>query len=346
METLGFKRQKCDENINPLTRLSYFELQSLQSVITYFGKFKSPETCKPRVLPLEEDKIFSTEITKENFYEFCQNLKQQKIGLSDTLGWLFNSKLNYDNPEIINIILIHLNTLRVHHIGEITDNDSQVFLYSNYDPMPMPVFCRGSSAPGIAFDVTLILRNKQIGKLFTTSSQRRENNIRLIFGREFIDVLEVGLPGYILGAGEHLELKERDEINKLKEKYSGNPIEIGGSKMISRAIQEEIGNIGEIVPRTFYLGESNDSGRDIRYWRGANGFGYERNSSSSIIVIIAEFTKTSSQISSHTDTTEITNSKFVKLSKAIKEFGTAKMPAAFQCHVDQFARVVDFIQSI
>ena len=337
---MAAKRQKI-EPINPLAFLSYFELQS---DLNFFGKFKSHDTSQPHVLPLEEEKIFPTEITIDNLYEFCQNLKQYNLGLSDIIGWLFNYTLNYDNPKNINNILIHLNTLRVHHLGELTKNDCQVFLYSNYDPTPMPVFCRGSSAPGIAFDVTLILRNTKTGELFTTISKRSEKIIRLIFGREFIDVHEVGLPGYILGAGEHLELTERDEINKLKEQYSGNPIEISGLKMISRAIQEEIGIIDEIVPRTFYLGESNESGRDIRYWRGGNGFGYERMSLSSIIVIIAEFTKTSSNISSHTDTTEITNSRFVKLSKAIKEFGTEKMPAAFPCHIDQFARVVDFIQ--
>jgi hypothetical protein len=365
--------------------LGYYEIICLNRL--YASKFPSSKTTPPSTPPLVGCNLFHP-MTVMNFdvLKFMQFLVAHDFGLYDQLLWLFLPNADaigqIDQYQIIN----HLLTLRIHEVCETTVNHTRIKVTSDElrsilrtpdsDQQPcIEMFLHFQTAPQEALDLRLLFVDKVNSpvaasgctKLYTTVGHKKKSPTTVVhcleryanLGREqcsvIIDVLQIGLYGAIIGAGEHIERTESDEIWRIIREQSYElstrgyiPIKksSGINQMLLRATKEEI--TADEIPissSSFIVGVADEEGRDPRYaqheYDGIT-YGYYRPSMCVLIVTVYEGTL-SLFLLPPTDVAEVSETvRIIALDDVINEFreGGSLLPA-FPAHPREFLYCID-----
>lgn len=338
--------------LNSFSRFSYFEAFSGSHFVSLYPSVDTKKYTKKTV----GFRVFDTpNFTEDDLKVYLKFLVSQNFGFKDMIGWLFpsseSSKLEFKASDICN----HLNFLEITYV----DNDSDNF--ASLVSVASPVFTTThilrfteNSLPQKAID-TIPCYVGDTGITTTVGYKKKSKYVNVIFSDgEVIQVLQIGIFGYVNGAGEHVNARQEGaKINECIAEHReniNNPDKIAFYKDVeiaNRGLIEEVGlDIAHDARTKFYIfGISDRVGRDVRYVGHQYTaddiklyeFGYTRSSES---ILVASITKGNPPEvlpdPSDVEEMEIGKSRLIKLEELLLEFNASgKYIPAFPEHTNQ-----------
>lgn len=332
---------------NSFSQFSYYEVYNGSN---YISKFPSVNTTSFKVEI--HSKLFNSIFEEHDLKLFLEYLKFMNFGFKDFIGYLLSPELENKTTFIASDICSHLSTLEIVSIVESDQYATIVEVVSLRYPTKFFLRIHKQSAPQKAIDTIPCYVDCNSGKIITTLGYKKmSKNITVSFSDGTnIDLLEIGLFGYINGAGEHVNARsEGDKVNTTIEEIKNqinNPttfVLYKDVEIANRGLIEETGlDVANDEHVKFYIfGLNNKHGRDLRYikhtFMDLIEFGYNRSSESILVVSIINAKPPLTLPDPHDlEEMEAGKSCLIEMEELIKEFKVGgKYSPAFPEHVNQ-----------
>lgn len=376
-------------------KLSYYELMH-ETLGIFFGKYPS-QSSSPPTQPLQsgvKEKLFPTPFNQSSLHRFSKWLKEHNFGFTDYIGYLCAPLIKPDAQGEFEAgdIADALNSLYIGECMEPTKTSQVVTILSDLDPeFKLDLHARQTSAPQEAIDIFLLFVGNDKNEVESVSHskrvvttlgyKKRSESIRIIFNesdchdtrssmdsvygkRNVLEVLKIGMFGYIAGPGEHLEQNENEieTVNAIRRDHTYEianniPVEIPLARKITRrTVAEEVGiEFDENADIKVYLiGIHDRPGRDPRYnsyisldHAGSATFGYYRNSYSLIVAAVVPCKYIPEVLPEPLDSEECSKAQIITFEELYKEFKkNCRFIPAFPSHVENVEMVAEVLNEI
>ncbi len=307
-------------------------------------------------------KIFDEpNFTESDLKVYLQYLISMNFGFKDCLSWLLPPDVSSQNVFNAHELCAHLNTLEIIHID--TDSDVYATLATSASPIfttPFVIRLTNESSPQKAID-TIPCYVHETKVITTVGYKKKSQTVDVVFqDGDVLHVLNIGIFGYINGAGEHVNARQEGVL--INECIAEHRATINNDDIVAlykdvaianRGLIEEVGlDVAHGAHAKFFIfGISDKIGRDLRYVshqyvseRSGKtfNFGYDRSSES---ILIASIIKCSPPDflpdPSDVEEMEVGKARLVPLEELATEFKIGgKFQPAFPEHANQLAMLV------
>jgi len=206
---------------SPFSNFSYYEANTGSYFIS---AYPSVNTTAPLGLTsvIYASKVFNRLFTEDNLKIYLKYLKSENLGFKDNIGWLLPNCMSKHDRYLAKDICNHLNTLQIRSVlNDESDEFAIVVLAQStiyLDPIKLRL--HKSSSPQRAIDtIPCYIHGNEVVTTLGYKKKSREVTIKFLDG-ELVTLLDVGIFGYINGAGEHVNAREEGiRVNQTIEEY-------------------------------------------------------------------------------------------------------------------------------